>query len=38
MAAQMMDRNETKGKSVTPGNIAYYTIQHQKSYAKWFVD
>jgi hypothetical protein len=31
MAAQMMDRNESKGKTVTPGNIACYTIQHLKS-------
>ena len=31
MAAQMMERNELRGKQVTPGNVAYYTIQHLKS-------
>ena len=31
MAAQMMERNERRGKKVTPGNIAYYTLQHLKS-------
>ena len=31
MAAQMMHRNELRNKQVTPGNIAYYTIQHLKS-------
>ena len=31
MAAHLMDRLEAKGKTVTPGNIAYYTIQHLKS-------
>ena len=31
MAARMMDHNEKAGKQVTPGNIAYYTIQHLKS-------
>ena len=31
MAAQMMHRNELRGKQVTPGNVSYYTIQHLKS-------
>jgi hypothetical protein len=33
MAARMLDRVERQGKlgKVTPGNIAYYTIQHLKS-------
>ena len=31
MAAKMMHNVELAGKQVTPGNIAYYTIQHQKS-------
>ena len=33
MAARMVDRLEKQGKlqSVTPGNVAYYTIQHLKS-------
>jgi hypothetical protein len=33
MAAKMVDRLDQKGKlnKVTPGNIAYYTIQHLKS-------
>jgi hypothetical protein len=31
MAAKMMHNVEEAGKSVTPGNIAYYTIQHIKS-------
>lgn len=33
MAAKMVDRLEQQGKlgQVTPGNIAYYTIQHLKS-------
>jgi hypothetical protein len=33
MAAKMVDRLEQQGKlkKVTPGNIAYYTIQHLKS-------
>ena len=33
MAAKMIDRVEVQGKlgKVTPGNIAYYTIQHLKS-------
>jgi hypothetical protein len=33
MAARMLDRIEQQGKlgKVTPGNIAYYTIQHLKS-------
>ena len=31
MAARMMDRNERQGKIVTPGNVAFYTIQHLKS-------
>jgi hypothetical protein len=33
MAARMLDRVEQQGKlgKITPGNIAYYTIQHLKS-------
>jgi hypothetical protein len=33
MAARMLDRLEQRGKlkTVTPGNVAYYTIQHLKS-------
>ena len=31
MAAKLMHNVEAKGKAVTPGNIAYYTIQHIKS-------
>jgi len=31
MAAKLMHNVEVKGKKVTPGNIAYYTIQHIKS-------
>ena len=31
MAARMLDSAEKAGKQVTPGNIAYYTIQHLKS-------
>ena len=31
MAAKMLDRTERQGKTVTPGNIAYYTILHMKS-------
>ena len=31
MAAKLMHNLEAKGKQVTPGNIAYYTIQHIKS-------
>ena len=31
MAAAIMHRNELRGKQVTPGNIAYYTLQHLKS-------
>ncbi|MEI6193800.1 MAG: hypothetical protein WCS42_05665 [Verrucomicrobiota bacterium] len=31
MAAKLMDNVEHQGKSVTPGNIAYYTILHMKS-------
>jgi len=30
-AAQMLHRVEEQGKSVTPGNIAYYVILHMKS-------
>ena len=30
-AAKMMHNVELAGKQVTPGNIAYYTIQHVKS-------
>ena len=30
-AAQMLDAVERNGKTVTPGNIAYYTILHLKS-------
>ncbi len=31
VAAQMLDAVERHGKTVTPGNIAYYTILHMKS-------
>ena len=31
IAAQMLHRVEEQGKSVTPGNIAYYAILHMKS-------
>ena len=31
MAAQMLDNLEERGKSVTPGNVAYYTLLHLKS-------
>ena len=31
MAARMLDNLEKKGKRVTPGNVAYYTILHIKS-------
>jgi hypothetical protein len=31
MACKLMHNVESKGKQVTPGNIAYYTIQHIKS-------
>jgi hypothetical protein len=31
MAARMLHNAEAAGKRVTPGNIAYYTIQHLKS-------
>lgn len=31
MAAKMLHNTEQAGKKVTPGNIAYYTIQHIKS-------
>ena len=31
MAAKLMHSVEQQGKSVTPGNIAYYTILHMKS-------
>jgi hypothetical protein len=31
MAAKMLDAVERNGKTVTPGNIAYYTILHMKS-------
>jgi hypothetical protein len=31
MAAKMLHNVEAAGKKVTPGNIAYYTIQHMKS-------
>lgn len=31
MAAELLDAAESKGKTVTPGNIAYYTIQALKS-------
>ena len=31
MAAKLMHNVEAAGKKVTPGNIAYYTIQHIKS-------
>ena len=31
MAAKLLHNTEQAGKQVTPGNIAYYTIQHLKS-------
>jgi len=31
MAAKLLDRTEQQGKTVTAGNIAYYTILHMKS-------
>ncbi|MEQ2010117.1 MAG: hypothetical protein ABMA26_25320 [Limisphaerales bacterium] len=31
MAAKLYDNAEKAGKQVTPGNIAYYAIQHAKS-------
>ena len=31
MAAKLYDKAEKAGKQVTPGNIAYYAIQHAKS-------
>jgi hypothetical protein len=31
MAAKMLINAEAAGKQVTPGNIAYYTLQHMKS-------
>ena len=31
LAAKLLDRTERQGKTVTPGNIAYYTILHMKS-------
>jgi hypothetical protein len=31
LAARMLHNTEQAGKTVTPGNIAYYTIQHIKS-------
>jgi len=31
LAANMLDRLEQRGKQVTPGNVAYYTILHLKS-------
>ena len=31
MAAKLLHNTEQAGKQVTPGNIAYYTIQHIKS-------
>ena len=31
MAARMLMNAETAGKKVTPGNIAFYTLQHMKS-------
>jgi hypothetical protein len=31
MAAKLLDRAEATGKTVTPGNIAYYTMQHMRS-------
>jgi len=31
MAAKLLDGLERRGKSVTPGNVAYYTILHLKS-------
>lgn len=31
MAARMLNNAELNGKKVTPGNIAYYAIQHMKS-------
>src|SRR5258705_7818698 len=31
MAAQMLDRNERRGKQVTASSVAFYTILHMKS-------
>ena len=31
IAAQMLHRVEVSGKTVTPGNIAYYVILHMRS-------
>ena len=31
MAAKLLDGLERRGKQVTPGNVAYYTILHLKS-------
>jgi len=31
MAAHMLDGLEKRGKEVTPGNVAYYTLLHLKS-------
>ena len=31
LAARLMHNVEAQGKTVNPGNIAYYTIQHIKS-------
>ena len=31
VAAKMLHELEQRGKSVTPGNVAYYTILHMKS-------
>lgn len=31
MAARLLIRSEKDGKKVTPGNIAYYTVQHVKA-------
>ena len=31
IAAQMLNRLEQNGKTVTPGNIAYYTVLHMRS-------
>ena len=31
MAAKLLDNAERANKTVTPGNIAYYTILHMKS-------
>jgi len=31
MAAKLLDRTERQNKTVTPGNIAYFTILHIKS-------